>query len=137
MQEIRELLTTVMTTKRKLKQIYYTTRNEETKADSKQLVVAAIGVQRIIENLMKAFKQSRTAKRVLNDRKAIMTLRRWSIGLPRRLKDYGSKHRKLDQEHLRRFKSVLLDYLQDMGTQLAAWENDIVTMKELPKMPRD
>ena len=65
MQEMRELLNYVIKAKRYVKEIYYTTRDENLKADAKELVAATIAVQRTLEHILVLKRRSRTAKRRL------------------------------------------------------------------------
>jgi hypothetical protein len=137
MQEMRELLNYVIKAKRYLKEIYYTNRDENLKADTKELVAAVIAVQRTLEHILTLKRRSKTAKRVLGDRKAEMSIRRWSAGLPRRVRDYVEKEKKLEQHHLHRYQVVLLQYLENMGTELVAWAEDIDMLREIPRIPKD
>jgi hypothetical protein len=137
MQEMRELLNYVIKAKRYLKEIYYTTRDENAKADAKELVAATIAVQKTLEQILELKRRSRTAKRVLGDRKAEMAVRRWSAGLPRRVKDYVEKQRKLEQHHLHRYQVTLLQYLENMGKELVAWAEDIDMLREIPRIPKE
>lgn len=137
MQEMRELLNYVIKAKRELKEIYYTTRDENLKADAKELVAAIIAVQRTLEQILDLKRRSKTAKRVLSDRKAEMSVRRWSAGLPRRVRDYVAKRKKLEQHHLHRYQKVLLQYLEAMGIELVSWAEDIETLREIPRLPRE
>ena len=52
MNELRTFQTKIMTAKRELKEVYYTTRNADSKADAKELVVALITLQRTVEDLI-------------------------------------------------------------------------------------
>jgi len=137
MQEMRELLNYVIKAKRLIKEIYYTTRNESLKADAKELVAATIAVQKTLEHILILKRRSRTAKRVLGDRKAEMAVRRWSAGLPRRVRDYVEKHKKLEQHHLHKYQIVLLQYLENMGKELVAWAEDIDMLREMPRIPKE
>ncbi|MFW9801573.1 MAG: hypothetical protein ACFFFC_02930 [Candidatus Thorarchaeota archaeon] len=137
MQEMRELLNYVIKAKRLIKEIYYTTRNESLKADAKELVAAIIAVQRTLEHILVLKRRSRTAKRVLGDRKAEMAVRRWSAGLPRRVRDYVEKQKKLEQHHLHKYQVVLLQYLENMGKEIVAWAEDIDMLREMPRIPKE
>jgi hypothetical protein len=137
MQEMRELLNYVIKAKRLIKEIYYTTRNESLKADAKELVAATIAVQKTLEQILVLERRSRTAKRVLGDRKAEMAVRRWSAGLPRRVRDYVEKQKKLEQHHLHKYQIILLQYLENMGKELVAWAEDIDMLREMPRIPKD
>jgi hypothetical protein len=137
MQELRDFLNQVIIAKRRLKEVYYTTRDSNVKADAKQLVAATITVQRALENLIELRRKSKVGKRVLEDRKASLTLRKWSIGLPKRARDYAEKRKKLKPEHLRKFQENLLAYLDGIGMELTAWTEDIITLSEIPRPPKD
>jgi 16S rRNA C1402 N4-methylase RsmH len=134
---LTKLLTLVMTAKRDLKRVYYTQRGKEEKLDSKELVASIIGVQRLLEELVDLRRKRRAAKKVLEDRKAELTLRRWSTGLPQRVKGFIDKSKKLEQHHLTKYQQSLLDYLNEMGEELAKWIEDIHTLVEIPKIPKD
>jgi len=135
--ELTKLLTLVMTAKRDLKRIYYTQRGKEAKLDSKELVASIIGIQRLLEELVDLNRKRRAAKKVLEDRKAELTLRRWSTGLPQRVKGFIEKSKKLEQQHLTKYQQALLDYINGIGTELASWIEDIHTLVEIPKIPKD
>jgi hypothetical protein len=134
---LTKLLTLVMTAKRDLKRVYYTQRSKEAKLDAKELVASIIGVQRLLEELIDLRRKRRAAKKVLEDRKAELTMRRWSTGLPQRVKGYIEKSNKLEPQHLGKFQQALLDYLNSIGTELAKWIEDITTIVEIPKIPKD
>ena len=95
---LTKLLTLVMTAKRDLKRVYYTQRSKEAKLDSKELVAAIIGVQRLLEELIELNRKRRAAKKVLEDRKVELVLRKWSTGLPQRVKGFIEKSKKLELE---------------------------------------
>ncbi len=137
MRELRTFLGKVMNAKRELKEVYYTTRNRAKKDDAKEAVAALIGVQRLVEDLIETWRKDRTAKRILSDRKAEVSLRKWALGLPRRVDDYKSKTGKLDQDKLHRFQEALMRYMEDISDHLAAWIEDIVNLSELPRPPRE
>ncbi len=137
MQEMRDLLNHVIIAKRQLKEIYYTTRDESMKGDAKDLVAATIGVQKLLEQLLETRRKSRVAKRVLGDRKAELALRRWNAGLPRRARNFFVKQKKMEQQHLHRYQQSLLEYLNSIGTELAAWVEDIETLREIPRLPKE
>ncbi len=137
MQELRSFLGKVMNAKRELKEVYYTTRNRAKKDDAKEAVAALIGVQRLVEDLIETWRKDGTAKRILSDRKAEVSLRKWAMGLPRRVEDYKSKTRKLDHDKLHRFQEALMRYVEDISDHLAAWIEDIVNLSELPRPPRE
>ena len=134
---LTKLLTLVMTAKRDLKRVYYTQRGTEAKLDSKELVAAIIGVQRLLEELIDLKRKKRAAKKVLEDRKAELTLRRWCTGLPQRVKGFIEKSKKLEQQHLTKYQQSLLDYFNEIGTELAKWIEDINTIVEIPKIPKE
>ena len=137
MRALRSFLNSVFDAKRQLKEVYYTTRNADTKADAKELVASMIGIQKSIERILELQKQTRVAARVMSDRRAVMLLNKWSIGLPRRVKDFKAKYRSLRQEHLHRYQVSLMEYIQAIGMELAGWIQDIETLGELPRPPRD
>ena len=134
---MRHLLNQVISVKRELKEIYYTTKDESAKADVKELVASTIAVQRILEELLETKRKSRVAKRVLGDRKAELALRRWNAGFPRRARDFLTKRKKIDQQHLHRYKKPFLEYMENMGKELVSWSEDIETMREIPRLPKD
>ncbi|MFW9846012.1 MAG: hypothetical protein ACFFD6_04650, partial [Candidatus Thorarchaeota archaeon] len=61
----------------------------------------------------------------------------WRAGLPRRVRDYVTKRKKLEQHHLHRYQGVLLQYLEAMGTELVSWAEDIETLREIPRLPKE
>ncbi len=134
---LTKLLTLVMTSKRDLKRVYYTQRSEGAKLDAKELVASVIAVQRLLEQLIDLKRKRRAAKKVLEDRKAELTLRRWIAGLPKRVKGFIDKSKKLDQQHVTKYQQSLMDYINDIGKELAKWIEDIITIVEIPKIPKD
>lgn len=134
---LTKLLTLVMTAKRDLKRVYYTQRSTEAKLDAKELVASVIGVQRLLEELLNLRRKRRAARKVLEDRKAELTMRRWSAGLPKRVKDFVDKSKKFEQHHLTKYQQTLLDYFNGIGQELAKWIEDITTIVEIPKIPKD
>ena len=134
---LTKLLTLVMTAKRNLKRVYYTQRSTEAKLDAKELVASVIGVQRLLEELLNLRRKRRAARKVLEDRKAELTMRRWSAGLPKRVKDFVDKSKKFEQHHLTKYQQTLLDYFNGIGQELAKWIEDITTIVEIPKIPKD
>ncbi|MHA1780867.1 MAG: hypothetical protein ACTSYL_08375 [Candidatus Thorarchaeota archaeon] len=137
MRELRGFLTVVLDAKRQLKEIYYTTRNAETKADAKDLVASVIGLQKSIERILEMSSKTRLVAKTLADRRAEVNLRQWKLGLPRRVKDYKSKYKSLKQEHLHRYQKSLMEYIQTIGLDLASWINDIETLIDLPRPPKE
>jgi len=135
-QSLTRLLTHVMSAKRNLKRVYYTTRNQESKQDSKELVAATITLQKLLEDLIDKRRKIRMAKKLLEDRKAELMLRRWVIGFPKRVKDFLSKSQKLEQRHLRKFQQTLLTFIDGISNELTKWVEDIETIKEIPRPPR-
>jgi S-adenosylmethionine synthetase len=131
-----KLLTLVIAAKRDLKQIYYTSRNKESKQDTKELVSATIGVQKLLEELIDLGRKRRIVKKLLADRKAELTIRMWSLGLPKRIKDFVDKTKNLEQQHLTKYSESLLQYIDSIGQELAKWIEDINTLAEIPKPPR-
>ncbi|MHA1903707.1 MAG: hypothetical protein ACXADL_03575 [Candidatus Thorarchaeota archaeon] len=136
MHELREFLTKVLESKRELKEVYYTTRNEDTKADAKELVVVTITLQKTVEDLLELKRKFRMATKVLTDRKAKLNLRKWKTGLPKRVKDYHKKNGKLPQEHLHRFQESLMEHIESISAELNNWVIDIETLRELPNVPK-
>ncbi|MFW9786331.1 MAG: hypothetical protein ACFFE2_08015 [Candidatus Thorarchaeota archaeon] len=125
-----------MTAKRDLKRVYYTTRNVDTKFDVKELVAATITLQRLLDDLRTKRRTIRAAKSTLEDRKAGLTLRRWSTGFPRRTKDFVTKSKKMDQQHLRKYQQVLLEYINSISNELVKWIEDIESLRGLPRPPK-
>lgn len=134
---LTRLLSYVIAAKRDLKRTYYTARSHDAKLDAKELVAATIALQRLLEDLLAKRRTSRLAKRILEDRKANLSVQRWINGFPKRVKEYLSKSKKLEQQHLRKYQQVLLEYINGISMELARWIEDIETMKELPRLPRD
>jgi S-adenosylmethionine synthetase len=134
--DLMKLLTLVIAAKRDLKQIYYTSRNKESKQDTKELVSATIGVQKLLEELIDLGRKRRIVKKLLADRKAELTIRMWSLGLPKRIKDFVDKTKNLEQQHLTKYSESLLQYIDSIGQELAKWIEDINTLAEIPKPPR-
>ena len=136
MRELRQFLTHVMTAKRKLKELYYTSRDADLKADMKELVAATIGIQKTIEDMIKITQKSRIARKVLEDRKVVLTLRKWSVGLPKRVNSFVSRKKKMSLEHLSRYFESLLDYVNSISEELTAWITAIETIREIPRPPK-
>lgn len=134
---LTKLLTLVMTAKRDLKRVYYTQKGNQAKLDVKDLVASVIGVQKLLEELVDLRRKRRAAKKVLEDRKAELTLRKWSTGLPQRVKGFIDKSKKLEQHHLTKYQATLMDYFNGIGQELAKWIEDINTLVEIPKIPKD
>jgi hypothetical protein len=101
--ELMKLHSQVIAAKRSLKQVYYTTRNKESKLDAKELVAATIGVQKLLEELVNLGRKKRIAKKILEDRKAELTVNKWLLGLPKRVKDYVDKSKSFEQQHLAKY----------------------------------
>jgi hypothetical protein len=135
-QSLTRLLTYVMTAKRDLKRVYYTSRNQDMKLDAKELVAATITLQKLLEDLIDKRRTIRIAKNILEDRKAELTLQRWSTGFPKRAKDFVDKSKKLDQQHLRKYQQAFLEYINSISNELTKWIEDIETMRGLPRPPR-
>lgn len=133
---LTRLLTHVMTAKRDLKRVYYTSRNQDTKLDAKELVAATITLQKLLEDLLAKRRTIRVAKKILEDRKAVLNLQQWSIGFPRRAKDFLSKSKKLEQQHLRKYQQSLLEYINGISTELVKWIEDIETLRGMPHPPK-
>ncbi|MHA1964036.1 MAG: hypothetical protein ACXACG_14740 [Candidatus Thorarchaeota archaeon] len=130
------LLTHVMTAKRDLKRVYYTSRSQDAKLDAKELVAATITLQKLLEDLITKRRTIRVAKKMLEDRKAELSLRRWSMGFPRRSKDFLSKSKKLEQQHLRKYQQALVEYINGISIELTKWIEDIETLRGMPRPPR-
>ncbi len=137
MHELRRFLTNVMSAKRNLKEVYYTARSEKVKSDAKKLVVSSITIQKITEELLELWGRVRVARQILEDRKAELTLRGWSSGIPKRVGSYKDKAKKLSPDHLVRYYDVLSTYLENIATELTKWVEDIANLRELPKLPKD
>ncbi len=135
MEELRDFEAQVRIAKRELKEVYYTTRNEDTKSDAKSLVATLILIQKSIERIIELRRTTKEAGIVLADRKAKMNLRKWSTGLTRRVKEFKNKRGKLRQEHLERYKDVVSKYIDEIASALNDWIIDIETMADLPKPP--
>jgi len=133
---LTRLLSHVMTAKRDLKRAYYTSRNQDTKFDVKELVAATITLQRLLEDLITKRRTLRVAKKLLEDRKAELNLRKWSIGFPKRAKDFLNKSKKLEQQHLRKYQQSLLEYINSISVELTKWIEDIETLKGMPRPPK-
>ena len=125
-----------MSAKRDLKRVYYTSRNEDAKLDAKELVAATITLQKLLEDLIAKRRTIRVAKKILEDRKAELSLRRWSTGFPRRAKDFLAKSKKLEQHHLRKYQQVLVEYINGISNELVKWIEDIETLRGMPRPPR-
>ncbi len=136
MYELREFQTRIAMAKRDLKEIYYTTRDEGKKADSKRLVVTIISLEKTAERLIELRRKTKTSRRVLDDRKAKLNLKKWSIGLPKRVRDLKDKQ-KLEYEHFRRFLERLEKYIEEILDELNSWVVDIETLADLPRPPKD
>jgi hypothetical protein len=106
------------------------------KLDAKELVAATITLQRLLEDLIQKRRTLRVAKKMLEDKKAELNLRKWSIGFPKRAKDFLSKSKKLEQHHLRKYQQSLLEYINGISIELTKWIEDIETLKEMPRPPR-
>jgi hypothetical protein len=137
MRELRQLLTHVMTAKRKLKEIYYTTRDADLKADVKALVASIIGIQKTIEEIIDLTQKSKVARKVLEDRKVSLTLRKWSVGLPKRVNSFAKRKKKMSREHLTRYYESLTEYALKIGEVLNSWIVDIETLREIPRPPKN
>jgi hypothetical protein len=134
--ELENFLTRVMTSKRTLKEVYYTTRDSETKFDAKELVVATISLQKTLEDLLKMKRKVRAARKVLEDRKAVLSLSKWTKGLTRRVDSYTKKKGKFKQDHLHKYQDSLLEYIEKINEELAKWVIDIETLSEIPRLPK-
>ncbi|MHA1577611.1 MAG: hypothetical protein ACTSU3_09645, partial [Candidatus Thorarchaeota archaeon] len=126
----------IMTAKRELKEVYYTTRNEDSKADAKELVVASITLQKTVEELISLRQKTKVARKLMEDRKATLTLRKWSTGLPKRISDFKKKKKDMKHEHLHRFQESLITYFDGIVNELNSWITDIETLADLPKPPK-
>ena len=135
MHELRDFEAQVRIAKRELKEVFYTTRNEDTKSDAKLLVANMIALQKSIERIIELRRTTKATLVILGDRKAKITLKKWSTGLVRRVKEFKNKKGKLRQEHRERFKDSLLKYITEINDELNDWIIDIETMAELPKPP--
>lgn len=136
MHELARFLARVMECKRRLKQVYYSTKDESTKADAKELVAATISTQKSLEDLLTKCSNTKIAQKALQDRKAELVLQMWSTGLPERVHDYSSRYRKFAQEHMHKYQQSLLEYINGITTELVGWSNDIETLSKLPQLPQ-
>jgi hypothetical protein len=136
MRELQYFLNYTLASKRTLKEIYYTARDDDLKTDARQLVTAIIGIQKTLEELLEVHTKSKLGAKLLGDRKAGLELRKWSVGLDRRVKDYAIRTRKLRQEHAHRYQVMLLQYMDQIGQELAGWIIDIQTLRETPRPPK-
>jgi len=134
--ELENFLTRVMSSKRTLKEVYYTTRDSETKFDAKELVVATISLQKTLEDLLNIKKKVRAAHRVLEDRKAVLSLGKWTKGLTGRVDSYTKKKGKFKQDHLHKYQDSLLEYIEKINEELTKWVIDIETLSEIPRPPK-
>jgi len=137
MHELRDFLLRVLEAKRLLKRVYYSTKNKSTKDDAKQLVVATISAEKTINELIKVRSKHKMADKILSDRKAELSLKMWSTGLPKRVKDYMEKESRLGPEHLHQYQESLLQYIDGIAEELTSWLVDIETLSELPHPPRE
>jgi len=137
MHELRDFLLRILDAKRLLKRVYYSTKNRGTKDDAKQLVVAMISVEKTINELIEVRSKHKMADKILSDRKAELSLRMWSTGLPKRVKDYMEKANKLEPEHLHQYQESLLAYTDGVARELTSWLLDIETLSDLPHPPRE
>ena len=135
MHELRNFLNGVITAKRNLKEVYYTSKHPDTKSDAKELVAATIQLEKAVERLIDLKQTSKVAKEVLNDRRAEINLRKWSESFPKRAEAYAKKKRDLRHEHLHKYQETLMDYIQSLNDMLAAWLADIETISGIPDMP--
>ncbi len=136
MHELQKFLTSIISTKRNLKEIYYTTRSPSLKADAKKLVVTAISIQQLGEELLELWRRNKTARGILQDRRAQLTLVGWTKGLPKRVDVYKTRTRKLKGEHLVKYYDLITEYLDEIAKTLAGWVEDIKGLGELPRPPR-
>lgn len=137
MHELQRFLTATISAKRNLKEIYYTSRSESLKMDAKKLVVTTIAIQQTIEELLVLWRKKKLAKKILQDKKAQLSLVNWTKGLPKRVEDFKQKSRKLKGEHLTRYYEILNEYLETIASNLTNWLEDINEIGELPSVPKD
>ncbi len=137
MHELRDFLLRVLEAKRLLKRVYYSTKNKGTKDDAKQLVIATISAEKTVNELIKARSKHKMADKILSDRKAELSLKMWTTGLPKRVKDYMEKENKLEPEHLHQYQESLLGYIEGIAKELTSWLLDIETLSELPHPPHE
>jgi len=137
MHELQRFLTATISAKRNLKEIYYTTRSESLKMDTKKLVVTTIAVQQTIEELLILWRKNKLARKILQDKKAQLNLVNWTKGLSKRVEDFRQKSRKLKGEHLTRYYEILNEYLETVASSLTNWLEDIKEIRELPSVPKD
>ena len=137
MHELQKFLTSIISAKRNLKEIYYTTRSPNMKADAKKLVVTAISIQQISEELLDLWRRNKTARGILQDRRAQLTLVGWTKGLPKRVEVYKTRTRKMKGEHLAKYYELITNYLDEIARTLTGWVEDIKGLGELPRPPKD
>ena len=137
MHELQRFLTVTISAKRNLKEIYYTTRSESLQMDTKKLIVTTIAIQQTIEELLALWRKKKVAKKILQDKKAQLSLVNWTKGLPKRVDDFKQKTRKLKGEHLTRYYEILDEYLETIASSLTNWLEDINEIGELPSVPKD
>lgn len=137
MHELRNFLNGVITAKRKLKEVYYTAKHPDTKSDAKELIAATIQLEKAVEQLIDLNQTSKAARKVLNDRRAEINLRKWSEGFPKRAEAYAKKKKDLRHEHLHKYQETLIDYIQSLNDILTAWLTAIETVSGIPDIPKD
>jgi hypothetical protein len=137
MHELQRFLTATISTKRNLKEIYYTTRSESLKIDAKKLVVTTIAIQQTIEELLTLWRKNKLARKILQDKKAQLNLVNWTKGLPKRVEDFKQKSRRLKGEHLSKYYEILNEYLETIASSLTNWLEDINEIRELPSVPKE
>ena len=136
MRELRQFLTHVMTAKRRLKEVYYTTRDDNLKVEIKEIVASTIGIQKTTEALIVLAQKSKMARKILEDRKVTLNLRKWSVGFPKRVNAFAERKKKMSREHLSRYIEPLLDYINIISEEQNSWVIDIETIREIPKPPK-
>ncbi len=137
MHELQRFLTIVISSKRILKEIYYTARVKSLKLDAKKLVITAITIQQLSEELLSLWRKKKTARDILQDRRAQLAIIGWTKSLPKRVKDYKEKSGKLKEDHLSRYFEVLSKYLDEIADGLTKWVEDIKGIEELPRIPKN
>ncbi len=137
MHELEDLRERVLDAKRRLKEAYYTAADGDTRADAKELVTATIDIEKAVEGLIDIGTKSDLARRLLDDRKIELMVRKWSIGLMTRVEDYVKKQKSLPAHHLHRYFEVLREYIHEILEELSTWTREIQNAIETQSLPRE
>ncbi len=136
MKELNEFYEIVLQSKSALKEIYYSFSSEQKKGIVKPLVALTIKIQQSVEDLVRAFNKSSKARAVLKDKVVSISLKKWSGGIPSRVKNI-IKHKKMSPTQLSQFADSLMKYLDEIHYTLQKWNNDIRGLEDIPKPPRN